>query len=309
MAQNLNPKIDFVFRKLFGVEENKDILIALINSVVEPDMRLTDVTIKNPFNLASYLDEKESVLDIKAVDQNGLWYDIETQITARGLYGKRAIYYLSKIYTEQLGKGRDYSKLNTAIGIHFLDFTFFEDDDRIIRQFIFKDVETNEAPEALRCLRLYFVEMGKFHKDWPEVRTALDRWIAFLNKAQRLSRKRLPAPLKADAAIVKAIAELERFTLGPEERDIYEKEVEQVMLEEYDLKEAEGRGERRGERRGMQQGMQHVLIRHMTRRIGDVPGEIATRLNTLGPNELDDLDAALFNFTSYTDVEKWLTRH
>src|SRR5580700_8629932 len=154
----LNPKIDFVFRRLFGSEDNKDLLISLINSVVEPEPRIVDVTIKNPFNLATYRDSKESILDIKAVDQEGVWYDVEMQVQAHVLYGSRAIYYLSKTYADQLESGEDYSKLNTAIGIHFLDFEFFED-DRVLRQFVFKDTETNHAPTELGCLRLYFVEM------------------------------------------------------------------------------------------------------------------------------------------------------
>ena len=62
--RNFNPKIDLVFRKLFGSEENKDLLVSLINSVVEPNIHVTEVTIKTPFNLADYQGAKESVLDI-----------------------------------------------------------------------------------------------------------------------------------------------------------------------------------------------------------------------------------------------------
>jgi len=54
LRRNFNPKIDLVFRKLFGSEENKDLLISLINSVVEPHIHVTAVVIKNPFNLADY---------------------------------------------------------------------------------------------------------------------------------------------------------------------------------------------------------------------------------------------------------------
>jgi hypothetical protein len=82
MINRISPKTDFVFRKLFGSDENKDLLISLINSLVGPEIRFTDVTIKNPFNLAEYPRQKQSILDIKAVDENGVWYDIEMQIIA-----------------------------------------------------------------------------------------------------------------------------------------------------------------------------------------------------------------------------------
>src|SRR6185312_12818997 len=103
----LDPKIDFVFRKLFGSDENKDLLISLINSVVEPTSPIVDVTIKNPFNLAAYRKSKVSILDIKAVDQDGQWYDVEMQVEAHVLYGRRAIYYLAKTYVEQIDAGDD----------------------------------------------------------------------------------------------------------------------------------------------------------------------------------------------------------
>lgn len=182
----------------------------MINSVVEPELYVTDVIIKNPFNLATYEGSKESILDIKAVDQNGVWFDIEMQVFAHILYGKRSIYYLAKVFTSQLSQGEDYSRLNTTIKIHFLDFSYFND-DRFIRQYVFKDKETNETSEELGCLRLYFIEMGKFHKDWPEIRTALERWIAFLNKAAKFNRDHLPDALSTDPAIVKAAEQLDRI--------------------------------------------------------------------------------------------------
>ena len=303
-ADKLNPKIDFVFRRLFGSEENKDLLISLINSVVDPSPHIVDVTIKNPFNLADYRGSKESILDIKAVDQNGIWYDVEMQVEAHVLYGRRAIYYLSKTYADQLESGDSYSKLNTTIGIHFLDFNYF-DDDRVLRRFVFKDTETDEAPEALGCIQLYFVEMAKFNKDWPEIRTALDRWTTFLNKARDLNSTSLPEQMADDPAVVKALAELERIGLNPEEREIYEGEVKKRMIDAIQLKSAE----ERGMQQGMQQGMQHLVLRQMSHRFGEVPERLSARLQNLSTEVLDDLGLELFQFKSYADVERWLTRH
>ena len=241
----LNPKIDFIFRRLFGSEENKDILLSLVNSVVDPAPPIVDLTIKNPFNMAEYRKDKVSVLDIKAVDENGTWFDIEMQVEAHRLYGRRAIYYLSKTYTGQLESGEDYSNLNTTIGIHLLDFKYFED-DRVLRQFVLKDVETNDAPEDLNGIRLYFLEMGKFNKDWSEVRTLLDRWVSFLNKASGLDRTNLPRELSAEPAVAKALAQLEIMGLDRETREIYEAEEKRRMLDSIQLRDAEERGIERG---------------------------------------------------------------
>ncbi len=56
MDKKYSPKIDIVFRKLFGSDENKDILLSLINGVLDCQPMLTDLTIKNPYQLATYLD-------------------------------------------------------------------------------------------------------------------------------------------------------------------------------------------------------------------------------------------------------------
>jgi len=89
----LNPKIDFVFKKLFGSEENKDILISFINSILSAEEQIKDIELKNPYNIANYINGKMSILDIKAVDGKGKWYDIEMQLLEHIFYEKRAFYY------------------------------------------------------------------------------------------------------------------------------------------------------------------------------------------------------------------------
>src|SRR5665213_2644060 len=189
--EKLSPKIDVVFRKLFGSETSKEILIALINSVVGPDVVIKDIEIRNPYNLARYAGSKESILDIKAVDQNGTWYNIEMQVAGNALYGKRAIYYGAKVLVDQIEEGVPYSTLNTTIGIHLLDFTFFKD-ERYFRHCVIQDKNTHESYDQLKYLQFYFVEMGKFRKQLNELASPLDRWIAFLNNSNILDSNALP---------------------------------------------------------------------------------------------------------------------
>src|SRR5579872_6581060 len=272
----LDPKIDVVFRKLFGSEENKECLISLINSVVNTEPSIVDVSIKNPFNLADYRGAKKSILDIKAVDDHGVWYDTEMQIEAHVLYGRRALFYLSRTYAEQLEAGNDYSKLNTTIGSHFLDFRYF-DDDRIVRQFVFRDNDTGLAHKELGGVRLYFIEMAKFDLDWPEIRTALDRWVAFLNRASGIERSALPAPLAAEPALVRAAAQLERMGLNPEERGIYEGEVKRRMVDAIQIRSAEERGEERGEAHGIRD----TILRIGTKRFGPPSADIVSKVEAV----------------------------
>jgi predicted transposase/invertase (TIGR01784 family) len=62
------------FKKLFGSEENKDILISFINSVLDQDEQIKDLILKNPYNSKNFKNDKLSILDVKAVDEKGIWY-------------------------------------------------------------------------------------------------------------------------------------------------------------------------------------------------------------------------------------------
>jgi predicted transposase/invertase (TIGR01784 family) len=125
----LNPRVDLAFKKIFGVEENKDLLISLINSIVSDEDQVADLTLLNPYNPQSFKKDKLSILDIKAKGVDGTLFNIEVQITDEADYSKRALYYWAKLYTGQLKESEEYGKLNKTIGIHILNFISFNDKD------------------------------------------------------------------------------------------------------------------------------------------------------------------------------------
>src|SRR5689334_21825825 len=116
----ITPRVDLAFKKIFGVEENKDLLISLINSIISKEDQVADVTLLNPYNPKNFRHDRLSILDIKAKGMDGKRFNIEIQITDEGDYDKRALYYWAKLYSEQLKTGDNYSKLSKAIGIHIL---------------------------------------------------------------------------------------------------------------------------------------------------------------------------------------------
>ena len=123
----INPKVDIAFKKLFGSEENKDILLSFINSILPRHEQIKEIYLQNPYNLPDYVAGKLSILYIKATDENGKLYDIEMQVGEQGFYGKRALYYWGKAFTGQIESGEIYSKLKKTIMISVLDFNFFRD--------------------------------------------------------------------------------------------------------------------------------------------------------------------------------------
>jgi len=251
----VNPKIDLVFKKLFGVDKNKDLLLSLINSMLTDEDKIKTVTLKNPYNLPDYLDGKLSVLDIKAEDEKGRRYNIEMQIVGHDDYGLRTLFYLAKAFIEQIGASGKYKDLNKTIVINIVDFEFFAeptDDENIEkkekryhREVAFRDIKTLEKYPQLDYFSVHFVELPKYDNDTNNVKTTLERWITFLNKAGELNKDNLPKELATDE-IKKAIEELNIMYLDEKEKAYYERQQILLMDEKARLESAENKGKNEG---------------------------------------------------------------
>jgi predicted transposase/invertase (TIGR01784 family) len=116
----LDPKNDFVFKKLFA--EAPTLLADLINAVRsdEPPVEVVEVT--NPRIDPSDLTGKYIVLDILVRDQHGHYYNIEMQVRRYAPWSARSTYYLARVLSNQILSGQDYQALKPVIGIHLLDF-------------------------------------------------------------------------------------------------------------------------------------------------------------------------------------------
>lgn len=256
----VNPKIDIVFKKLFGVDENKDLLLSLINSLLTEDDKMKEVTLKNPYNLPDYLSGKLSVLDIKAEDEKGRRYNIEMQIIGHDDYGSRTLFYWAKAFTEQVGTGGKYSDLNKTIVINIVDFVFFDEPEgikdenkRYHREAVLKDRKTNEIYNQLDYCSVHFVELPKYNEDVHGIKGALDRWITFLNKAGELTEHNIPDEL-ATKEIKKAISKLNTMYLEKIEQEHYDRQQILLMDEKARIESAERKGENKGMIKGMIKG-------------------------------------------------------
>ncbi|MDM8525605.1 Rpn family recombination-promoting nuclease/putative transposase [Desulfococcaceae bacterium HSG8] len=104
----LSPRLDLIFKKIFT--KDMEILADLINSVLDlsGDRKIRTVVVKNPAILPEELTKKFIILDIRATDNENRNYDIEMQVRKYTAYSKRILYYLSRMYSEQLESGKDY---------------------------------------------------------------------------------------------------------------------------------------------------------------------------------------------------------
>jgi len=251
----INPRIDFAFKKLFGSEENKDLLISLVNSIISQEEQVVEVELKNPYNLADYRAGKISILDIKAKSEQGRWFNIEMQISEDYNYDKRAIYYWAKLVTEQLSEGHMYKELKKTISINIMDFNFIDDTDEMHNCYKIINTATGIDDKLHDIFELHYIELRKFKKTYQEVSSVLDRWSSFLTKADKLNKDNIPAELKIDKNIVKAISAVDRM-FDEEERLIYETRMQSLADVESKIASAEEKGMEKGMEKGIEKGME-----------------------------------------------------
>ena len=249
----INPRVDFAFKKLFGSEENKDLLISLINSIISEKEQVVEVELKNPYNLADYQLGKMSILDIKAKSEQGRWFNVEMQISEDYNYDKRAIYYWAKLVTEQLSEGNLYNELQKTISINIMDFNFIPDTDEMHNCYKIINTVTGKDDNLHDIFELHYIELRKFKKDYKEINSVLDRWSSFLTTANVLTKDNIPAELKVDPQIVKAITAVDRM-FDEEERSVYEIRMQSLADMESKIASAEEKGWVQGMEKGVKQG-------------------------------------------------------
>jgi len=270
MSEEIMPRVDIAFKKLFGVDENKDLLISLINSVVSEEDQVETVDILNPYNFQDFKKEKLSILDIKAKGPTGKRYCIEIQISDDGDYDKRALYYWGKAYTQQLSVGKGYSKLNKTIGIHILNFISIPEAKEYHNTF--RPFAKESGVHYFKDMELHTIELSKFEDQikgeklseadelkllLSKVKTSLDRWVAFLTRHDLLNKRDLPKELK-DPGLEKALEVIEVMNLSDEERDAYEAHLHWLRIEESTLKKAKEEGREEGIVIGEERGVEKV---------------------------------------------------
>ena len=274
----VNPRVDIAFKKIFGVEENKDLLISLINSVMAEEDQVVEIKLLNPYNIKDFKTDKLSVLDIKAKSIDGRRFNIEMQVADEADYDKRALYYWAKLYTEQLKEGNDYSKLSKAIGIHILNFISITQNQKYHNVFHITEKET--GMKYFENLELHTIELKKFAPESGEltdlvkkIKTSLDIWLAFLTRHDLLNKDKLPKELN-NKNLKKALTVLEVMNFTEEERTIYEGHLDWLRIEASALKKMEEKSIEKGKIEGRIEGEQ----------IGIEKGkiEIATKMKAAG---------------------------
>lgn len=211
----LDPKVDFVFKNIFGSEQNPEILISFLNATLKPKNKITSVKIKGTDIAKQFIEDKYSRLDVKATTSNNEIINIEIQLKNEHNMIKRSMYYLSKMYEEQLGEGDDYSKLERTVCINILNFKYLTT-KRFHTGYRLKEIETNE--ELTDIIEIHFIEIPKLEENSDE-KDMLVAWTEFLKDPE--SEKVRSLEMTVDE-IRRAKDQLIRMSNDAEQREIYD---------------------------------------------------------------------------------------
>lgn len=211
----LDPKIDFVFKNIFGSAKHPRILISFLNSVLKPKNLISKVEIKNTDIEKHFVEDKFSRLDVKAETNTGEIINVEIQLKNEYNMIKRSLYYWSKLYEEQLSEGEDYSELKRTVCINILNFKYLKN-DRFHNGYRLKEIETQE--ELSDLLEIHFIEIPKLDKNSDE-KDMLVAWTEFLKNPESEKVRSLEMTIEE---IREAKDELVRLSNDEEQRQIYE---------------------------------------------------------------------------------------
>ena len=151
---------DFSFKLVLGSPEHSGITIHFLNSILVGQPKITQVEILNPFLGKEFDDDKLSILDILATDEQGRLLNIEMQTSLPAGMAQRLTYYVSSLYVSQLGEGHQYSELRPAISICVLSQAIFAEPPALHLDFRLREAPT--AQTLTDDLQIHLLQLNIF---------------------------------------------------------------------------------------------------------------------------------------------------
>ncbi|HPQ19039.1 MAG TPA: Rpn family recombination-promoting nuclease/putative transposase [bacterium] len=248
---------DVMFRYVFGMPKHKTILIALLNAVLDfkKNKKIKDITILNPLNLKEKIDAKLSIVDIKATDEIGRQYNIEMQVNSDADYKQRILFYLAKLFVEQLKESEKYNELKKTISISFLDYTLLPEEKDFHNIYRFKNIKSNK--EFTDIKEIHIIELGKYKLDKnKKFKNALEKWLYIFKKGIEYINKteQMPGELKKEEGIVMAVKAMEEALADRIVRETMISRQRAIWDAQARLQNALKEGFEKGEKIGIQKG-------------------------------------------------------
>ncbi|NDV66457.1 Rpn family recombination-promoting nuclease/putative transposase [Bacteroides sp. 224] len=190
----INPYTDFGFKKLFGTELNKDLLISFLNSLLPDGQVIKDVTYLNAEQLGTLEADRRAVFDVYCENEQGEKFLVEMQKGEQQFFKDRSIFYTTFPIREQAMKGRSWNyELKAVYTVGILNFAFDNKNNDYFHHEV-KLVDMGSQEVFYDKLTLIYLEMPKFNKTEHELENMFDKWMFVLRNLSRLMER--PAALQ-----------------------------------------------------------------------------------------------------------------
>lgn len=247
MAKYINPYTDFGFKKLFGEEGNKNLLMDFLNQLLPPHHQIADLTFQNVEKLPDKSEERKAFFDIHCKATSGERFIVEMQKAKVDFFKDRSLYYLTYPIREQAQRGDWNFELSAIYFIAVLDFWYEEEKTAKFHRYIMLKDQDNDP--FYNKLGLIYLQMPAFTKTADQLTTKFDKWAYFLKNLEKMEH--IPQILN-ESVFSQAFdtAEVANFTKA--QREDYEKS----RLSYIGVKQVTETAKREGVKEGIEQGIE-----------------------------------------------------
>ena len=228
------PTVDFCFKELMQNDNiRKNIIAALLNV---PSSEVENTELMPTILRKESKDDKYGILDVRVRLKDGEQIDFEMQVEAFDCWANRSVYYLSKMYTEQIREGDSYDRLQKCIQVSILAHVLFQEDDECYRRISFCDVKTGK--EYTDLMEMHILELPKLPPE-QKSETDLMQWMRFLNGKRREDFEKMA---KKNSCFEEAYKELDKLSADEKKRLEYEARQKAIRDRDILIKTGENRG-------------------------------------------------------------------
>ena len=265
ISKFLDPKNDVAFKKVFGSEKHKDILIHFINDILElkGNNQIEDVEYLSPIQDPEIASKKQSIVDVLCKDKNGVQIIVEMQVAPTKGFQKRAQYYAAKAYSRQLNSGQQedgrYQNLKEVIFVAIADCIIFPDKYEYKSDHVILD--KNNYDHDLQDFSFTFIELPKFKKDKiEELSSIVEKWCYFFKNAAKTSEEDLKKLIGSDLVIEQAYDALSQFNWNEQELLAYDQEIKRIRDNIAALDYQYDKGIEKGIVEGIEKGIEKGIV-------------------------------------------------
>lgn len=235
----MKPKIDFAFKEIMMDEKARTGFLAAVLKISSENIKKTQIL--NTNLRREHEDDKQGILDVRLLLNDDSEIDIEIQLSQLKVWAERSLFYLAKMYTDQIAPGQSYKVFKKCINISILDFELFPDEAEFYSCFHIREDTRNFI--YTDKMEFHLIELPKLPKELKEDSSDIELWAKFIN-AER--KEEFDMLAQKNKYIESAYKRLQVISQDRQKRLEYEAREKAILDHNQMMLEAEERGEERG---------------------------------------------------------------